>query len=85
MSPSRSKEHPRVNHHLVMDHPTMACDPWRHGRPYDHPFRFAAALQRFGIEGCEAVLPGLRALAAASAAAGVRRIEVRWTSCTAVD
>lgn len=33
-------------------------------------------LQRFGIEGCEAVLPGLKALAAASAAAGVRRIEV---------
>jgi len=32
--------------------------------------------KRFGIEGCEAVLPGLQALAAASAAAGVRRIEV---------
>lgn len=36
-----------------------------------------STLQRFGIEGCEAVLPGLEALAAASAAAGVRRIEVR--------
>ncbi len=33
-------------------------------------------LQRFGIEGCEALLPGLSALAASSAAAGVRRIEV---------
>jgi hypothetical protein len=45
-----------------------SCDP-SHEPLHGH-------LQRFGIEGCEAVLPGLRALAAASAAAGVRRIEV---------
>jgi hypothetical protein len=41
-----------------------------------HHAMFIPTLQRFGIEGCEALLPGLRALAAASAAAGVRRIEV---------
>ncbi len=33
-------------------------------------------LQRFGVEGCEALLPGVDALVGRCAVAGVRRIEV---------
>lgn len=39
-------------------------------------------LQRFGIEGCEALLPGLRAMVKASAGFGVEHIEVQLLGST---
>ena len=58
----------------------MPCKDVRHLReiflPYCHGEYEVHALQRFGIEGCEALLPGLRALVRKCAHSGVQHIEV---------
>lgn len=46
------------------------------GAHESHPPADVGVLQRFGVEGCEALLPGVDALVGRCAAAGVRRIEV---------
>ena len=43
---------------------------------YAYARTHARAAQRFGIEGCEALLPGLRALVSRCAQHGVERLEV---------
>ena len=52
------------------------CSAFTRNPPWPTSEPEPRALQRFGIEGCEALLPGLEALVERCAARGVRRLEM---------